>query len=49
MTKEKSSLDEKQLNYYFDYDSWNEQMNRRKPKKAKPNKKRKKKKVFKLK
>ena len=40
--------DTRQLNYYFDYEKWNDMMNHRKPSKARPNKKRKKKKVFKL-
>lgn len=40
--------DTRQLNKYFDYDRWNDMMNQRKPQKARPNKKRRKKKVFKI-
>ena len=38
----------RQLEHYFDYDSWNDRMNARRPKKAKPDRKKKKNKVFKL-
>lgn len=49
MTKhDPGKLEEKQLNHFFNYEAWNQQMNQRKPKKAKPNPKKKRKKVFKM-
>lgn len=38
----------RQLEHFFDYDAWNDQMNANKPKKSKPNLKKKRNKVFKL-
>ncbi len=38
----------RQLEHYFDYDSWNDQMNKRRPKKGRPNPNKKKNKIFKI-
>ena len=38
----------KQLEQYFDYDAWNDQMNKRKPQKRKADARKKRNKIFKL-